>query len=51
MLKARAPHVEIVLTGRYAPPELIEMADLVTEMKNIKHYYHSGVPAREGIES
>jgi cob(I)alamin adenosyltransferase len=51
VLEARAPHVEVVLTGRYAPPELIEMADLVTEMKNIKHYYHSGVPAREGIES
>lgn len=51
VLEARAPHVEVVLTGRYAPPELIEMADLVTEMKNIKHYYHAGVPAREGIES
>jgi cob(I)alamin adenosyltransferase len=51
VIRARAPHVEVVLTGRYAPPELIEMADLVTEMKNIKHYYHAGVPAREGIES
>jgi cob(I)alamin adenosyltransferase len=51
LLKTRAPHVEVVLTGRYAPPELIELADLVTEMKNIKHYYHAGVPAREGIES
>lgn len=50
-LQARAPHVEVVLTGRYAPPELIEIADLVTEMKNIKHYYHAGVPARTGIES
>lgn len=51
VVQARAPHVEVVLTGRYAPPELIEMADLVTEMKSIKHYYHAGVPAREGIES
>ncbi len=51
VLKAKAPHVEVVLTGRYAPPELIEMADLVTEMKNIKHYYQAGVPARKGIES
>lgn len=51
LLKGRALHVEVVLTGRYAPPELIEMADLVTEMKNIKHYYHAGVAAREGIES
>jgi cob(I)alamin adenosyltransferase len=51
VLAARAPHVEVVLTGRYAPPELVEMADLVTEMKNIKHYYQAGVSAREGIES
>lgn len=51
LLKAKSPHVEVILTGRYAPPELIEIADLVTEMKNIKHYYHSGVPARVGIES
>ena len=51
LLEGRDPHVEVVLTGRYAPPELIEMADLVTEMKNIKHYYQAGVPAREGIES
>ena len=51
VLAARAPHVEVVLTGRYAPPELVEMADLVTEMQNIKHYYQAGVSAREGIES
>ncbi|MBM4289508.1 MAG: cob(I)yrinic acid a,c-diamide adenosyltransferase, partial [Deltaproteobacteria bacterium] len=51
VLQARAPHVEVVLTGRYAPPELVAMADLVTEMKNVKHYFHAGVAAREGIES
>ncbi len=51
VLKEKAPHVEVVLTGRYAPPELIDLADLVTEMKNIKHYYQAGVPARKGIES
>ncbi len=51
LLQERAPHVEVVLTGRYAPAEIIEAADLVTEMKNIKHYYHAGVPARVGIES
>jgi cob(I)alamin adenosyltransferase len=51
VLQARAPHVEVVLTGRYAPSELVDMADLVTEMKNVKHYYHAGVAAREGIES
>ena len=41
---------EIIITGRYAPKELIEIADLVTEMKEIKHYYNKGVEARKGIE-
>ena len=49
VLKEKASHVEVVLTGRYAPPELIDLADLVTEMKNIKHYYQAGVPARKGL--
>jgi hypothetical protein len=42
--------VELILTGRYCPPELIERADLVTEMLEIKHYYQEGVAARKGIE-
>jgi cob(I)alamin adenosyltransferase len=42
--------VEIVITGRDARPEIIERADLVTEMKEIKHYYQKGVKARVGIE-
>jgi cob(I)alamin adenosyltransferase len=42
--------VELVLTGRYAPPELIEAADLVTEMTEVKHYYQKKVLARNGIE-
>ena len=42
--------VEIVMTGRGATRELIELADLVTEMKNIKHPFDSGLPARRGIE-
>ncbi len=46
----RHPHTEVVVTGRYAPQELIDAADLVTEMKEIKHYYTQGVEAREGIE-
>jgi cob(I)alamin adenosyltransferase len=41
---------ELVITGRYAPQELIEKADLVTEMKEIKHYYKKGIKARKGIE-
>lgn len=43
--------VELILTGRYCPEELIDKADLVTEMKEIKHYYSQGILARKGIES
>jgi cob(I)alamin adenosyltransferase len=49
-LRRRPPWVEVVLTGRQAPPELVEMADLVTEMRPVKHYYTAGVQARRGIE-
>lgn len=51
IIDKRDPHVEVVLTGRYAPKEIIDKADLVTEMKEIKHYYTQGVMARKGIES
>lgn len=51
MLQSRAEGVEVVLTGRGAIPELIELADLVTEMREIKHYYQQGVEARRGIEN
>ncbi len=50
VLTQKQKSTEIIITGRYAPPELIEIADLVTEMKEIKHYYTSGVQARKGIE-
>jgi cob(I)alamin adenosyltransferase len=50
LIEQRAPAVEIVLTGRGATPELIELADLVTEMKKIKHPFDKGTPARRGIE-
>ncbi len=50
ILKGRSEGVEVVLTGRYANDRLIEMADLVTEMKEVKHYYRNGVEARKGIE-
>jgi cob(I)alamin adenosyltransferase len=43
--------MELVFTGRNADPQLIEAADLVTEMTKIKHYYDDGVPGRPGIES
>lgn len=44
------PHLHIIMTGRNAPPELIEAADLVTEMREIKHPFHVGIFAQQGIE-
>ena len=49
-MRAKPENVELVITGRMADSRIIESADLVTEMKEIKHYYHSGVEARIGIE-
>ena len=49
-LRNRNPGCEAVVTGRYAPRKLIEAADLVTEMLEVKHYYTEGVMARDGIE-
>lgn len=49
-LDRRHPSAEIVITGRYAPQELIDRADLVTEMREIKHYYRQGVRSRDGID-
>jgi cob(I)alamin adenosyltransferase len=50
LLDTKPTGVEIILTGRNARPEMLEKADLVTEMVEQKHYYNKGVPAREGIE-
>ncbi|MDP8023356.1 MAG: cob(I)yrinic acid a,c-diamide adenosyltransferase [Nitrososphaeria archaeon] len=50
LIKEKPESVELVLTGRYAPQEIIDKADLVTEMKEIKHPYSKGVSARKGIE-
>jgi cob(I)alamin adenosyltransferase len=50
LIHARPENVEMVITGRYADPRIIEEADLVTEMKEVKHYYNQGVMARDGIE-
>jgi cob(I)alamin adenosyltransferase len=49
-LRTKPESTEIIITGRYAPQEIIDMADLVTEMKEVKHYYNEGVEARKGIE-
>ena len=51
ILKERQQSVEVVITGRGAPKELINLADLVTEMREIKHYFRQGVQARTGIEN
>ncbi len=50
VLQKRPPEQHIVITGRYASDELIELADLVTEMKEIKHPYKNGVKAQKGFE-
>jgi cob(I)alamin adenosyltransferase len=50
VLRSKPRSLELVCTGRGAPKELIDAADLVTEMVNIKHYYDAGIPARDGIE-
>lgn len=47
----KPPSVELILTGKYADERVIQRADLVTEMKEIKHYFKNGVKARRGIES
>ena len=49
-INLRHPSTEVVVTGRYATPDLIEIADLVTEMQEVKHYYNQGVASRPGIE-
>ena len=50
IIKSRPKTQEIVLTGRNAPRDIVKLADLVTEMKEIKHYFSKGVKARAGIE-
>ncbi len=51
LIDLKPEHVELVFTGRRADPRLIERADLVTEMREVKHYYERNVLARQGIES
>jgi cob(I)alamin adenosyltransferase len=50
LIKEKPPHVELVLTGRYADDRIVEIADLVTEMVNVKHPFEKGIKARKGIE-
>lgn len=50
ILEKRPPGVDIVLTGRYCPREILEKADMVSEVKEVKHHFAKGVQARKGIE-
>jgi cob(I)alamin adenosyltransferase len=50
LIANRPRHVELVLTGRGAPPQIIEVADLVTEMREVKHPYQQGIESRRGID-
>jgi len=50
IVKSRPKNMEIILTGRYAPREFIDIADTVTEMKEVKHPYMKGIMARKGVE-
>lgn len=50
IIKGKPENLELIITGRKAPQQIIDAADLVTEMKEIKHYYRSGVEARSGFE-
>lgn len=50
LIENKSDNTEMIITGRYASEKVIEMADLVTEMKEVKHYYEKGVMSREGID-
>jgi len=50
VINLRSPQTELIITGRGATSEILDTADLVTEMTPIKHYFEQGVPARTGIE-
>jgi cob(I)alamin adenosyltransferase len=50
LIKNKPPAVNLILTGRYAPPEIIELADTVSEVQEVKHHYNKGIKDRAGIE-
>ena len=50
LIAAKPPHVHLILTGRGAPPEVLDAADLVTEMRDVKHPYRQGALAQKGID-
>jgi len=50
LIKSKPPGLDLVLTGNYAKDEIIELADLVTEMKEVKHPFQRGIKAKKGID-
>lgn len=50
LIKNRRPEIDLVLTGRYAASQLIDLADTVSEIRNVKHHFEQGTKARDGIE-
>lgn len=50
LIRMKSPTVHLVLTGNFASPKIIQKADLVTEMKEIKHPFHKGIKAQKGID-
>jgi cob(I)alamin adenosyltransferase len=50
LVRTKPPELDLVMTGRYAPEELRELADMVSEVREIKHHYAAGIKSREGIE-
>jgi cob(I)alamin adenosyltransferase len=50
IIRTKPPQLDLILTGRYAAPEIVELADTVSEIKEIKHHYNAGIKDRPGIE-
>ena len=50
LIRNKPASLDLILTGRYAPPEILEIADTVTEMREVRHHYNAGVKERAGIE-
>ena len=50
LIKSKPAPVDLILTGRYAPPEVIALADTVSEIREVRHHYNAGIKERAGIE-
>ncbi len=50
LITSRPPQLDVIMTGRYAPKQIIGIADMVSEIKEVRHHYHAGIKDRAGIE-